>query len=149
MPNIESSVIINGDLDKTFTLARNVEAFPEFMPDVKKVTILEKSEDGNRLITEFIGIVKEFKVTMKWVEEDVWDDQAKTCTFKLVKGDFKEYAGKWTFEPIENGTKFTSVIEYEYDIPLIGPMLKALIAKKMKQNIDNMLSAIKAQVEGG
>ncbi len=147
MPRIESSVIINGDVEKTYALAKNVEAFPEFMPDVKSVTILERSADGKELVTEFVGIVKEFKTTIKWVEEDVWDDEAKTCRFKLRKGDFKSYSGVWTFEPVDEGTRYTSVIDFEYDIPMLGPLLKALVARKMQQNIDGMLRAIKAQVE--
>ncbi len=147
MPRIESTIVINGDLEKTYALAKNVEAFPEFMPDVKSVTILDRSPDGNKLITEFVGIVKEFKTTLKWVEEDQWDDEAKTCHFKLVKGDFKSYSGVWTFEPVEEGTKYTSVIDFEYDIPMIGPLLKALVARKMQQNIDGMLRAIKERVE--
>lgn len=149
MPRVESSVIISGDLDKVFALARDVESFPEFMPDLKKVSILEKSPDGSRTVTEFIGNVKEFKTTIKWVEEDLWDEQAKTCKFSLVKGDFKTYMGIWTFESVDGGTKYTSVIDFEYDIPLIGPMIKTLIAKKMKQNVDNMLNAIKDKVENG
>jgi ribosome-associated toxin RatA of RatAB toxin-antitoxin module len=147
LPKVESSVTINSDLEKVFALARDIEAFPEFMPDVRKVTILEKSPDGSRTVSEFIGIVKEFKVNMKWTEEDIWDEQAKTCRFSLIKGDFKSYSGLWTFEPVDGGTKFTSVIEYEYDIPLIGPMIKSLVARKMQQNIDNMLQAIKHKAE--
>ena len=147
MPRIESSVIINGDVEKTYALAKNVEAFPEFMPDVKSVTVLERGEDGNSVLTEFVGIVKEFKTTLKWVEEDHWDDRAKTCRFKLRKGDFKSYSGEWTFEPLDGATKFTSVLDFEYDIPMIGPLLKALVARKMQQNIDGMLRAIKQQVE--
>ena len=147
LPRIESTVIINGDVEKTYALAKNVEAFPEFMPDVKSVTILERSEDGKELVTEFVGIVKEFKTTLKWVEEDVWDDEAKTCRFKLRKGDFKSYSGTWTFEPVDGGTKYTSVIDFEYDIPMLGPLLKALVARKMQQNIDGMLRAIKEKVE--
>ena len=147
MPRVESSVIINGDPDRIFALARDVESFPQFMPDVKSVTILERDSDG-RTVTEFVGNVKEFKTTIKWVEEDLWDDEAKTCRFKLVKGDFKSYSGVWTFEPANGGTRFTSVIDFEYDIPLIGPMIKSLIAKKMKQNVDNMLNAIKEKAEG-
>jgi ribosome-associated toxin RatA of RatAB toxin-antitoxin module len=139
--------VINGDLEKTYALAKNVEAFPDFMPDVKRVTVLERSEDGSKLVTEFVGIVKEFKTTLKWVEEDDWDDQAKTCRFKLVRGDFKTYSGVWTFEAVNGGTKYTSVIDFEYDIPMIGPLLKALVARKMQQNIDGMLRAIKEQVE--
>lgn len=142
-------MLINGDVEKTYALAKNVEAFPEFMPDVKSVTILERSDDGRNLVTEFVGIIKEFKATIKWVEEDEWDDEAKTCRFKLRKGDFKSYSGVWTFEPADGGTKYTSVIDFEYDIPMIGPLLKALVARKMQQNIDGMLAAIKRQVEGG
>lgn len=147
MPRVESCVVINGDLEKVYSLAKNVESFPQFMEDVKSVTILEKSPDGNSFQTEFVGIVKEFKTTMKWVEQDVWDPVARTCTFNLVRGDFKSYSGLWTFEPADGGTKFTSVIDFEYDIPMIGPLIKSLIAKKMKQNVENMLEAIKRQVE--
>lgn len=147
MPRVESSVIIEGDLEKVYALAKDVESFPEFMPDLKSVRVLERSHDGSRAVTEFVGIVKEFKTTIKWTEEDRWDDAAKTCEFKLVKGDFKSYSGMWTFEPASGGTRFTSVIDFEHNIPLIGPMVKTLIAKKMKQNVDNMLNAIKERVE--
>lgn len=149
LPRIESSVVIKGGVDEVFVLARDVESFPQFMPDVKKVTILEKSPDGTRTVTEFVALVKEFNTTIKWVEEDRWDEQAKTCEFSLVKGDLKSYSGVWTFEPVDGGTKYTSVIDFEYDIPLVGPMIKSLIAKKMKQNVDNMLNAIKDKVEKG
>ena len=149
MPRVESSVVINGPPDKVFALARDIESFPEFMPDLKKVTILEKNPDGNRVVSEFVGFIKDFRITIKWVEEDEWDEQAKTCKFKLVKGDFKSYSGMWTFEPADGGTKYTSVIDFEYEIPLIGPIIKSLVAKLMKQNVDNMLNAIKDKVESG
>ena len=147
VPVVESCVVIRGDLEEVFRLARNVESFPEFMPDLKSVTVLERNENGTRTVTEFVGIIKEFKTTMKWSEEDLWDVQAKTCKFNLVKGDFKTYSGHWTFEEVDGGTKFKSVIEYEYDIPMIGPLIKALIQKKMQQNVENMLAAIKDKVE--
>lgn len=149
MPRVESSVTINAGVDKVFALAKDIEAFPAFMPDLKKVVILEKSPDGCHIKSEFTGYIKDFKVTMKWVEEDEWDEQAKTCTFKLVKGDFKNYSGVWTFESVDCGTRYTSVIDFEYDIPLIGPIIKTLVARLMKQNVENMLEAIKAKAENG
>ncbi|HUV04691.1 MAG TPA: SRPBCC family protein [Armatimonadota bacterium] len=149
MPRVESSVIISGPVDRVFALARDIEAFPQFMPDLKKVTILERSPDGSRTVSEFVGYIRDFRITIKWVEEDEWDEQAKTCKFKLVKGDFKNYSGLWTFEPVDGGTKYTSVIDFEYEIPLIGPIIKSLVAKLMKQNVDNMLMAVKNKVESG
>lgn len=147
LPTVESSVFINAPVDKVFALAKNIEEFPEFMPDLKKVTILERSPDGNRTVSEFVGYIKDFRITMKWTEEDEWDEEAKTCRFRLVKGDFKSYSGLWTFEPVDGGTRYTSVIEFEYEIPLIGPMIKSLVARLMKQNVDNMLNAIKNKAE--
>jgi ribosome-associated toxin RatA of RatAB toxin-antitoxin module len=135
-------------LDKVFALAKDIEAFPQFMPDLKKVTILDRSPDGNHTVSEFVGDIKQFKITIKWTEEDEWDEKAKTCRFNQVKGDFKSYSGLWTFEPLDGGTKYTSVIDFEYDIPLIGPMIKTLIARLMKANVDGMLNALKEKAEG-
>ena len=149
LPTVESSVVINAPVEKVFALAKDIEQFPEFMPDLKKVTIIERSEDGNRLVSEFVGYIKDFKISMKWTEEDEWDPDARTCRFKLVKGDFKTYSGIWAFEPVEGGTKYTSVIDFEYEIPMIGPIIKTLVARLMKQNVENMLEAIKEKAENG
>jgi ribosome-associated toxin RatA of RatAB toxin-antitoxin module len=134
-------------MEKVYALAKNVEAFPGFMPDVKSITVLERGEDGRRTVCEWVGIVKEFKTTIKWTEEDIWDDDAHTCTFSLVKGDYSKYGGKWTFTDLGGKTRFDSEIEVEYDVPLVGALIKCLIARKMKENVDNMLAAIKKEVE--
>lgn len=147
MPIVESSIVIDGDIERVYALAKNVESFPEFMPDVKSITVLEKSDDGRRTIVEWVGIVKEFKTTIKWVEEDIWDDEAKTCEFKMVRGDYTSYSGSWRFAEKDGATEFVSVVDFEYDVPLIGALIKGLIAKKMKENVDNILVAVKEKVE--
>src|SRR5438034_10937634 len=122
MPTVKNTLLIQADADRVYQIARDVEAFPEFMPDVKSVRVLERSDDGRRTVVEWVGLIQEFKTTVKWVEEDRWDDTAHTCDFTLVRGDFKTYGGQWRFEPTPNGTRFTSIVDYEYDIPLIGPL---------------------------
>ena len=149
MPRVHSSIIIEGDIDRVYNLAKDVESFPEFMPDVKSITVLEKSANGDRTVVEWVGIVREFKTTIKWVEEDIWDDETKTCNFKMLTGDYTSYSGSWKFAASDGGAEFTSVVEFEYDVPLIGALIKGLIAKKMKENVDNMLAAIKEKVERG
>ena len=147
MSIVQSSIEINGPIEQVYALAKDVESFPQFMPNLKSVKVVECSDDGGRTITEWVGIVKEFKTTIKWTEEDIWDDQAKTCVFSLVKGDYSKYSGEWRFTDVGGKTRFESEIEVEYDVPLIGPLIKGIIAKKMKENVDNMLAAIKARVE--
>jgi len=147
MPRVESSITINGDIDRVYALAKDIESFPEFMPDVKSVTVVERSDDGCRTLVDWVGIVKEFKTTVKWTEEDIWDDAARTCEFSMVKGDYNSYAGSWKFTTKDGATEFVSVLDFEYDVPLIGALIKGIIAKKMKENLDNMLAAIKEKVE--
>ncbi|NLN75990.1 MAG: hypothetical protein GX139_06730 [Armatimonadetes bacterium] len=149
MAVVNSSVEINGPIESVYELAKNVESFPEFMPDVKSVKILERSEDGNRTISEWVGTVKEFKMNIKWTEQDIWDEEARSCTFSLIKGDYSKYGGKWQFVDLGGKTRFDSEIEVEYNVPMIGALIKGLIAKKMKENVDNMLAAIKKKVEEG
>lgn len=147
MPRVESTIEISGALEDVYALAKSIESFPEFMPDLKSVKVLERSDDGRRTVSEWVGIVKEFKTTVKWTEEDIWDDEAKTCVFSLVKGDYSKYSGVWTFTDLGGQTRFHSEIEVEYDVPLVGALIKGLIAKKMKENVDNMLQAIKGKIE--
>jgi uncharacterized membrane protein len=147
LARVESSIEIQGPVEKVYALARDIESFPEFMPDLKSVKIIERSEDGRRVVSEWVGIVKEFKTTIKWTEEDIWDDDARTCVFSLTKGDYTKYSGAWKFTDLGGTTRFDSEIEVEYDVPLVGALIKGIIARKMKENVDNMLAAIKERVE--
>lgn len=149
MPRVENQITIAADVETVYRTAKEVERFPEFMPDVKSIRVLERSDDDRRTVVEWVGLIPEFKTTVKWVEEDRWDDAAHTCEFTLVRGDFKSYGGQWRFEPAPEGTRFTSVVDYEYDIPLIGPLIKALIKKKMGENVDRLQAALKERIEQG
>lgn len=146
MPVVQATVEVQAPLQKVFELARNIEAFPEFMPDVQEVEVLERGEDG-RQVSRWVGIVKEFKRTITWTEEDYWDEANYVCTFKQTEGDFSVYQGTWRFEERDGGTWVEMELEYEYDVPLIGALIKNLLRKKMQENCDNMLLAIKAEAE--
>ena len=148
MPQAVNEVTISAPLDRVYSLARNVDLFPEFMPDVESVTVQERSEDGSRIVADWVGIVKEFRIKVRWTEEDVWNDSDHTCTFHQIKGDYQKYEGVWTFEALGGSeTRFHSLLDYELEIPLIGPLLKRIVAKLVRDNVQKILDAIKAQAE--
>src|SRR5438067_13041175 len=115
MPIVQNSIIIRAPVEAVFRVAMDVERFPEFMPDLKSLRVLERSDDGLRTVVEWVGNIPEFKTTVKWVEEDLWDPSDHSCRFTLVRGDFKSYGGWWRFTPESGGTRFDSEVEYEYD----------------------------------
>jgi ribosome-associated toxin RatA of RatAB toxin-antitoxin module len=147
MPRIELNTRINAPVPRVFAIARDVESFPDFMDDLQDLTVLESSDDGCRTVTEWVGIIREFKMTIKWTQEDLWDPIAHRDEFRLIKGDMDSMAGYWQFNESDGGTSFDSVVDYEYNVPLIGTMIKALIRKKMEANLRAQMEAIKERAE--
>ena len=147
MPTIESSRVVAADVATVYALAQKVEDFPAFMPDVRSIKVLERSDDGRRTVTEWVGVVEQFNQTIRWVEEDLWDDEAHTCVFHQLEGDYHAYSGEWRFVAIPEGARFESTLHFEYNIPLIGPLIQGLIARLMRANLDNTLRAIGERAE--
>lgn len=149
MPTIDLSIWINAPVEKVYAIAKEVERFPEVMPDLESVKVLERSEDGSRTVTEWVGLVREFNnMRVKWTEEDIWNDEAHTCHFRLLKGDLQKMEGEWRFTAEDVGTRFHSRIEYEYNVPLLGALVKNLIHKKLEQNVQMVLDGIRTRAEG-
>ncbi len=145
MPRIEASVLVQAPVEKIFALARDIERYPDFMPDVKSVRIVER--EGARVLSEWVGLVKKYHVEVKWAEEDVWDEAERTCCFRQTKGDYKQYEGVWTFTTTAGGTEMRLEMDYLYEVPLIGPLIKALVGRLMQENAEAMLAALKAEAE--
>lgn len=145
MATVESRVVVKAPVERVYQIARDIERFPEFMDDVVEVTILEQTPE--RQVSHWVGLIEEFKRTLEWTEEDFWNEQERSCEFRMLEGDFSAYRGTWSFEEDEEGTLVTLVVEYEYNVPLIGALIKKLLHKKVQANCDNMLAAIKAEAE--
>jgi ribosome-associated toxin RatA of RatAB toxin-antitoxin module len=141
MPVVEARTDIAAPVQQVYEIAKNVAEFPEFMPDVQSVTIL--SQEGNRLVTEWAAIVRQFGRTMRWQEEDEWDDRQRLCTFKLVKGDWTKYEGTWKFDESPGGTSVSLRLDYEMNVPLLGALIKAVIDKLVRHNVDQMLEGLR------
>lgn len=147
MQELHSSIEIKSQLDQVFKLAKDIYSCPEFIPDLKSIKVLERSEDGNRVVSEWAGIVREFRTVIKWTAEDIWDDEANTCTFSVVNGGYGNYSGLLTFTDMGDSTRLDGEIKAECDRRRFGASIERFVAKKMKRNVDSMLEAIKAKAE--
>lgn len=145
MPIVETTTWINAPIDTVYAVARQNEAFPEFMKDVKSVTVVERGED--RVVSDWIGIVATFGLKIKWRQEDIWDDSTHQCHFKMLSGDYDRLEGTWTFSEQEGGTQFDSRVDYEYKVPGIGALVYKVIHNLVVKNLDDTLAAIKARSE--
>lgn len=145
MPTIETTAWVEAPLAKVYEIAKDNRSFPEFMKDVKSLVIVE--EQGNRIVSDWVGLVPQFMLKVKWRQEDLWDDVAHVCKFKQLSGDYDMMDGEWSFKEENGGTRFDSVVNYEYNVPTLGPLVKKIIHGIVTKNLENVQAAIKARAE--
>lgn len=145
MPKIETKVTVSAPIDHVYKVAQDNLAFPSYMEDVQSLTIVNKQ--GNQVISDWVGIVPSFGLKIKWQQEDIWNDQNYTCDFHQTEGSYDSLIGQWKFTPQNNQTLFESELDYEFNVPAVGPLIKKVIFNLVQKNVKNMLEAIKLRAE--
>lgn len=147
---VKAQVVVDAPREKVFEMARSVEDYPAFMPDVEEVEVLERDDAKGVATVRWVGRVEVGSISKKvrWVEEERWDTKELKGDFTLVEGDYKHYGGNWEFEETVDGkTVLTLNIDYDLGLPLVGPLINRLLDKLMIKNCEAMLEAIKKRVE--
>lgn len=144
MPEIQVERIIPAPAQVVYELAKQTERLSDYLPDVESAQVLQR--EGPRVVSRWVGRVKQFNRLIRWVEEDVWDDAARRGAFRALEGDWDRYEGEWTFEEHPQGTRVWLRVEYDFDVPLIGPLIKGVLRKLVKQNAEQMLEGLERLV---
>lgn len=151
MPEVQSEVFVAAPVERVWELAKEVEAFPEFLPNVQQVVVREREElpgRGVRTVSEWVGLVPEFRRTIKWTEEDIWEEGPRVCRFRCLEGDWSRYEGEWSFAEEGEGTRVRLRIAYDYQVPLIGPLIKQLLHKLVARNAEETLEGLRRRAMG-
>jgi uncharacterized membrane protein len=138
-------LVIDAPVDRVYELAQDIERLPEFLPNVERVTVQRR--EGGGVVSEWVGRVPEFNRNISWVEHDTWDEQARRCEFRSVSGDWDQYDGTWTFSAEGDGTRVVLHIRYEYNVPLIGPLIRKLLQKLVARSADETLEGLRRMAE--
>lgn len=144
MPSLEKIIYIKGDRKDVFELAKVMEDYPNFMPNLHSVKVLERSP--NRTVSEWKAYVEDKYI--EWTEEDIFDDDNTIIKFNLVGGDLDKFEGEWRFEEKDGGTNVVLTIEYEFGMPTLERLIGPTLHMKLEENIDLMLKYMKEKVEG-
>ena len=143
MPFVESRIVIDAPARVVYELAKDQERFPEFMPDVETVTILERRADG--AISRWKTLVEEAPI--EWTEEDRFDDDALRIEYRLLEGDLDKFEGAWTFEHRDGATHVVLGVDYDFGVPTLAELIGPTLQKKVRENSEMMLAALKRQAE--
>ena len=145
MPYVETAIAIAAPARVVYELAKDQERFPEFMPDVETVTVVERRPGG--AISRWKTLVEEAPI--EWTEQDVFDDDALRIDYKLLEGDLDKFEGAWTFEERDGVTHVLLGVDYDFGVPTLAELIGPTLQKKVRENSEMMLAALKRYAEGG
>lgn len=145
MPTVETTVWINAPLEKVYAIAKDSERYPEFMKEVQSLTVVER--ENGRVVSDWVGIVPTFGLKVRWRQEEQWDDATHSSTFRQVSGDYDKLDGTWKFREENGGTRFDQFLEYEYNVPTLGPLVKKVIFNIVKNNLESVNAGFKQRAE--
>jgi ribosome-associated toxin RatA of RatAB toxin-antitoxin module len=143
MPFVETRVSVVAPARVVYELAKQQERFPQFMPDVESITILERRPDG--MTSRWKTLVEEAPI--EWTEEDRFDDAALRIDYRLLEGDLDQFEGSWTFEERDGVTHVVLGVEYDFGVPTLAELIGPTLEKKVRENSEMMLAALKAEAE--
>ncbi len=145
MPFVETSIVVAAPARLVYDLAKEQERFPEFMPDVESVTILERMP--GRAVSRWKTLVEDAPI--EWIEEDLFDDDALRVDYRLLEGDLDTFEGTWRFEERGGATHVTLGVEYDFGVPTLAELIGPTLHRKVRENSEMMLAALKREAERG
>ncbi|MEO6836536.1 MAG: aromatase/cyclase [Candidatus Tumulicola sp.] len=143
MPYVETAIAIAAPARVVYELAKDQERFPEFMPDVEIVIVLERHAD--HVISRWKTLVEEAPI--EWIEEDRFDDEALRIDYKLLEGDLDKFEGAWTFAERDGTTHVHLGVDYDFGVPTLAELIGPTLQRKVRENSEMMLAALKKQAE--
>ncbi len=143
MPFVETSIDIAAPRRQIYEMAKDMERYPEFMPDVEYVKILKR--DGNQTVTRWKTLVEEAPI--EWTEVDVFDDANTRIDYRLIEGDLDKFEGAWKFEERDGITNVVLTVDYDFGVPTLAELIGPILRKKVEENSLMMLQALKTRCE--
>lgn len=142
MPSVLVSKKVSGKIDDIYQLISDMPSYPRFMPDLLSVTLL--SRELNKTTTHWISNVDGRKI--EWTEEDLFYPQQYRIEYQQIKGDLKKFTGYWQLVETTEGVEISLFVDFEFGIPMIAGLLNPLLKKKVRENSENMLTAIEQEL---
>ena len=139
-----STIDVDATAEELFDIVTDLEAFPEWLTDVKGVEILETDDDGRPLASEMTVDVTIKEVT--YVLDYEYDYPNTVSWTSRPGGDVKSIEGSYQFDiNDEGGTTVTYDLAIDPGFPVPGFLLK----RAAKHITAAALGGLKDRAEAG
>ncbi|HZA40009.1 MAG TPA: SRPBCC family protein [Actinomycetota bacterium] len=138
---VRDNIDINAPAQKVFEVATDLESYPEWNANIKRVEVKARTEDG--LPSEvWMEVDAKLKVISYTIGYD-YTDAPESFSWSLIEGDVKELEGSYKFDEFDDLTEVT----YEMKVDPGFPIPKLLKKQAEKQIARGALEDLKKRVE--
>jgi coenzyme Q-binding protein COQ10 len=145
MPQAQRAIDVGVSPEKFFDVVQDFTKYPEFIPELKRVSVLRKAENTQDVEFEIelalpLGIKKAIRYSLAFTA-----DRPKSVRWRLISGEvIKGNTGSWTLRPLgENRTEAV----YSIDLSLGALLPRAVSNFLAEQSLPRLLSQYKARAE--
>lgn len=124
--------------ERAFAVVNQVESYPDFLPDVERVEVLEENDTERLVEIEFqhplLSVVQKSRARR---------DPPRSITIEQIEGLGKAFRLHWRFEPLASGgTEITAELEVEFD----SRLLSAVLGRALERMIEEMITRFEKRV---
>jgi len=129
---------------EAYAVVEDIARFPEFMPNVDAVRILET--DDHRKVAHWDTTIDD--APLDWVEEGIYDPERLMVRFRALEGVFDRFDGFWQVRPADDGSEVVFELEYSIGLPEIDDIIGPILRERLIANTEAMLAALEGRILG-
>ena len=136
------TIVVAAEPSTLFAVIVDLEDYPEWVGDLKTVTVTERDKKGRPLVATFRAAA--FGRSSTYTLRYDYSKAPGVLSWVMVQGDLtSKLDGSYTFEPTEGGTLVTYQLEVELRVPIPG-----FVKQRAAQRIQGTaLRELKARAE--
>ena len=139
---VTDSIDIDATAEEIFEVAADIESYPSWNANIKKVEVLESDKDGYATKVWFEVDARVRKVT--YTLEYDYSNAPEGFSWSIVEGDVKKLEGSYKFDEFDDVTEATYELSLDPGFPIPGFLRK----QGERQIMKGALADLKKRVEG-
>ena len=140
--SVSDSIDISASAEEIFDVAIDLEKYPEWNANIKKVEVKESDDEG-RPTTVWMQVDAKIKTVSYTLAYD-YSNAPDSFSWSLIEGDVKDLSGSYEFDEFDDVTE----VRYETSIDPGFPVPGMLKRQAQKQIVKGALQDLKKRVEG-
>ncbi len=140
--SVSDTIDIEASAQEIFEVATDLEKYPEWNANIKKVEVQETDDEG-RPTKVWMQVDAKVRTVAYTLEYD-YSDAPESFSWHLLEGDVKELSGSYTFDEFDDVTE----VRYETKVDPGFPIPGLIKRQAEKQIVKGALQDLKKRVEG-